>query len=85
MNILTLSPSLVSLVIVPKTNAARESTLSRRFSINGALLKQADRDAGRGDSELTTAEREELIRLRREIRQVKIERQDSHWAQACNG
>ncbi len=39
------------------------------------LVKQADRDAGRGDGGLTTAEREELVRLRRENRQLKIERE----------
>ena len=31
-------------------------------------VKQADRDTGRGDGGLTTAEREELVRLRRENR-----------------
>ena len=38
-------------------------------------VKQADRDAGRGDGGLTTAEREELVRLRRENRQLKDERE----------
>jgi transposase len=36
-------------------------------------VKQANRDAGRGDGGLTTAERRELVQLRREIRQLKIE------------
>ena len=37
--------------------------------------KQADIDAGRGPKgALTTEEREELIRLRREVRQVRQER-----------
>ena len=35
---------------------------------------QADRDAGRRADGLTTAEREELERLRRENRQLKLER-----------
>ena len=35
---------------------------------------QADRDAGRRTDGLTTAEREELERLRRENRQLKLER-----------
>jgi len=37
-------------------------------------VKQADRDVGRGDGGLTTAERQELTRLRRENRQLKVER-----------
>jgi transposase len=41
----------------------------------GHWVKQAERDAGRGDGGLTTAEREELVRLRRENRQLKIERE----------
>jgi transposase len=38
-------------------------------------VKQADRDAGRGDGGLTTVEREELGRLRQENRQLRIERE----------
>lgn len=37
-------------------------------------VRQAERDAGRGDGGLTTAEREELTRLRRENRRLKEER-----------
>lgn len=37
--------------------------------------QQADRDEGRRDDGLTTVEREELRRLRRELRQVKLERE----------
>ena len=37
--------------------------------------KQADRDVGRGDGGLSTAERQELTRLRRENRQLKEERE----------
>jgi transposase len=37
--------------------------------------QQADRDEGHRDDGLTTAEREELRRLRRELRQVKLERE----------
>jgi transposase len=37
-------------------------------------VKQADRDDGRGDGGLTTAEREELVRLRREYKRVQMER-----------
>src|SRR5215813_6028425 len=38
-------------------------------------LKQAERDEGRRSDGLTTAEREELSRLRRENRQLKVERE----------
>ena len=38
-------------------------------------VAQAGRDAGRGDGGLTTTEREELNRLRRENRQLKLERE----------
>jgi transposase len=38
-------------------------------------VKQADRDVGRGDGGLNTAERQELTRLRRENRQLKMERE----------
>jgi transposase len=38
-------------------------------------VKQADRDAGRGDGGLSTGEREELTRLRREIKRLKMERE----------
>ena len=37
--------------------------------------KRAQRDAGVGDGGLTTLEREELTRLRREIRKLKEERE----------
>jgi transposase len=36
---------------------------------------QSKRNAGRGDGGLTTAEREELNRLRRENRQLRLERE----------
>ncbi len=55
------------------------SELSREFGVSewaiSRWVKQADRDAGRGDGGLTTAERQELVRLRRENRQLKIERE----------
>jgi transposase len=53
--------------------------LAREFGVSGwsihRWVDQADRDAGRGDGGLTTAERQELVRLRRENRQLKIERE----------
>jgi transposase len=38
-------------------------------------MKQAERDAGHRTDGLTTPERDELTRLRRELRQVKLERE----------
>lgn len=38
-------------------------------------VKQSGRDTGKGDGELTSAEREELARLRRENRKLKEERE----------
>ena len=40
-----------------------------------AWVRQADRDTGRRTDGLTTAEREELIRLRRRVRTLEQERQ----------
>ena len=57
----------------------RPMELAREFeptveSIN-AWVKQADRDEGRREDGLTTQEREELGRLRRENRQLRLERE----------
>ena len=53
--------------------------LEKEFGCSGwsirQWVKQADRDAGRGDGGLTSAERQELTRLRRENRQLKLERE----------
>lgn len=38
-------------------------------------VRQADRDEGRGDGGLTSAEREELVRLRRENKRLQMERE----------
>jgi transposase len=57
----------------------KQSELSREFGCTswsiGRWVAQAERDAGRGDGGLTTAERQELARLRRENRQLKLERE----------
>jgi transposase len=57
----------------------RISELSREFGVSewaiSRWVKQADRDAGQGDGGLTTAEREELVRLRRENKRLKMERE----------
>jgi transposase len=53
--------------------------LSREFGPTSWSIarwaKQAARDAGTGDGGLTTQEREELTRLRREVRKLKQERE----------
>ena len=55
------------------------SELSREFGCTswsiGRWVAQAARDAGGGDGGMTTAERQELARLRRENRQLKLERE----------
>src|ERR1700758_922534 len=47
---------------------------NRRHSRSGTGW-HSERNAGRGDGGLTTAEREELNRLRRENRQLRLERE----------
>ena len=53
--------------------------LSERFGPSqwaiSRWVKQADRDEGRGDGGLTTAERDELTRLRRENKRLQMERE----------
>ncbi len=53
--------------------------LSREFGCSywsiQSWVKQADRDVGRGNGGLTSAERQELTRLKRENRQLKEERE----------
>lgn len=53
--------------------------LSREFGCSywsiQRRVKQVDRDVGHGDGGLTTAERQELTRLKRENRQLKEERE----------
>ncbi len=53
--------------------------LSKEFEPSGEAIRnwvrQADRDEGLREDGLTTAEREELRRLRQEIKQVRIERE----------
>jgi transposase len=52
--------------------------LAREFELTAQSIKnwvaQAERDAGRGDGGLMTVEGEELTRLRRENRQLRLER-----------
>ncbi len=53
--------------------------LSKEFEPSSEAIrnwvKQADRDQGTRKDGLTTIEREELVRLRRENRQLKLERE----------
>jgi transposase len=53
--------------------------LAREFEPTAQSIRnwvaQAARDAGRGDGGLTTTERQELNRLRRENRQLRLERE----------
>ena len=53
--------------------------LSREFEPSAQSIcnwvAQADRDTGKRKDGLTTAEREEMVRLRRENRQLKLERE----------
>ena len=53
--------------------------LAREFEPTAQSIRnwvaQAARDAGRGDGGLTTVERQELGRLRRENRQLRLERE----------
>src|SRR5258708_8176013 len=55
------------------------ASLSKEFGPTpwtiGLWVRQAKRDAGKGDGGLTTAEREEVSRLRREDRNPKGERE----------
>ena len=55
------------------------SELSREFGCTAQSIanwvRQSKRDAGKGDGGLTTAEREELIGLRRENRSLKLDRE----------
>jgi transposase-like protein len=59
------------------SNPAVAEELAKEFEPSGQTIRnwvaQADRDAGRREDGLTTAERDELSRLRRENRQLKLE------------
>jgi transposase len=53
-------------------------SLAKEFEPTAQAIRnwvaQAERDAGRRDDGLTTGERDEINRLRREVRQLKLER-----------
>jgi transposase len=52
--------------------------LSKEFEPTAQAIRnwvaQAERDAGRRDDGVTTAERDEINRLRREVKQLRLER-----------
>ena len=50
-------------------------SLSRRPNRSATGWPRPDRDGGRRADGLTSAEREELVRLRREVKQLKLERE----------
>ena len=53
-------------------------SLSKEFEPTARAIRnwvaQAERDAGRRDDGVTTAERDEINRLRREVKQLRLER-----------
>jgi transposase len=53
-------------------------SLAKEFEPTAQAIRnwvvQAERDAGRRDDRVTTAERDEINRLRREVRQLRLER-----------
>jgi len=60
--------------------AGRSTTeLAREFGCSqwaiSRWIRQADRDEGCGDGGLTSAEREELVRLRRQNKRLQMERE----------
>ncbi len=65
------------LVLVQSGRSTAE--LAREFGCSSwtirSWMKQAARDAGRGDGGLASQERAELIRLRRENKRLKLERE----------
>jgi transposase len=66
--------------IVELVRAGRSpEDLAREFEPSGVTIrnwvKQADLDEGRREDGLTTTEREELVRLRRENKRLRLERE----------
>jgi transposase len=66
--------------MVERVRAGRSpEELAREFEPTAQAIRnwvrQADRDDGRRDDGLTSAEREEIRRLRREVKQLRLERE----------
>jgi transposase len=66
---------MVDLVRAERTPASLAKELGPTPWSISLWVKQHARDAGKGDGGLTSAEREELSRLRREVRKLKEERE----------
>jgi transposase-like protein len=71
-----------------RTSTKSIPTIARDLGVSGETLRlwvrQAEVDAGRGrPGELTTAEREALARLRREVKTLPMERDILKTAAAC--
>jgi transposase len=65
---------ILELVRAGRTPEELEKQVEPRAQTIRNWVAQADRDAGKRADGLTSAEREELTRLRRELRQLKLER-----------
>ena len=66
---------MVELVRAGRTPRELAQEFEPSYETIRAWVRQADRDEGRSASGLTTEEREELRRLRRENRQLRLERE----------
>jgi transposase len=66
---------MVELVRAGRTPASLSKEFGPSAWTIGLWVKRAARDAGKGDGGLTSAEREELTRLRRENRRLNEERE----------
>jgi transposase len=66
---------LIELARAGKSPEALANELEPSAQTIRTWVKQAERDAGQRPDGLTTVEREEITRLRRELRQVKLERE----------
>jgi transposase len=66
---------LIELVRVGRSPEALATEFEPTAQTIRTWVKQAERDAGQRSDGLTTVEREEITRLRRENRQLKLERE----------
>ena len=66
---------IIELVRAGRTPEELEKQFEPRAQTIRTWVSQADRDSGKRQDGLTSAERDELSRLRRENRQLKLERE----------